>query len=57
VNSLQLKTLGFEGVDAKQTGRIGHHPATMLKLYIYGYLNRIQLSRRLENESHANVAA
>ncbi len=55
VNSLQLKTLGFEGVDAKQTGRPGYHPATMLKLYIYGYLNRIQSSRRLEKESHRNV--
>ena len=55
VEGLQLDTLGFERVNAKQTGRPGYHPATMLKLYIYGYLNRIQSSRRLEKEAHRNV--
>ena len=47
VDGLQLDVLGFENVNAKQTGRPAYHPATMLKLYIYGYLNRIQSSRRL----------
>lgn len=55
VDELQLGALGFEHVKAKQTGRPGYHPATMLKLYIYGYLNRIQSSRRLEKEAHRNV--
>lgn len=55
VNQLDLLALGFEAVNAKLTGRPGYHPAMMLKLYIYGYLNRIQSSRRLEKESHRNV--
>jgi transposase len=55
VDQLDLLDLGFEAVKAKVTGRPGYHPATMLKLYIYGYLNRIQSSRRLEKESHRNV--
>lgn len=55
VDGLQLDSLGFERVNAKQTGRPGYHPAVMLKLYIYGYLNRIQSSRRLEKEAHRNV--
>jgi transposase len=55
VDGLDLQTLGFEGVIAKGKGRPGYHPAVMLKLYIYGYLNRIQSSRRLEKESHRNV--
>ena len=55
VDQLDLLGLGFESVNAKLTGRPGYHPATMLKLYIYGYLNRIQSSRRLEKESHRNV--
>ncbi|WP_113632003.1 IS1182 family transposase [Pectobacterium peruviense] len=55
VEGLQLDSLGFERVNAKQTGRPGYHPATLLKLYIYGYLNRIQSSRRLEKETHRNV--
>ena len=55
VDHLDLLTLGFESVNPKLTGRPGYHPATMLKLYIYGYLNRIQSSRRLEKESHRNV--
>ena len=55
VDQLDLLALGFEAVNAQLTGRPGYHPATMLKLYIYGYLNRIQSSRRLEKESHRNV--
>ena len=55
VDHLDLLDLGFETVNAKLTGRPGYHPSTMLKLYIYGYLNRIQSSRRLEKESHRNV--
>ena len=55
VDHLDLLDLGFETVNPKLTGRPGYHPSTMLKLYIYGYLNRIQSSRRLEKESHRNV--
>ncbi|MDO6711384.1 IS1182 family transposase [Aliiglaciecola sp. 2_MG-2023] len=55
VDEIDLVELGFERVHAKRTGRPGYHPATLLKLYIYGYLNRIQSSRRLEKESHRNV--
>jgi transposase len=55
VDHLDLLDLGFETVNPKLTGRQGYHPSTMLKLYIYGYLNRIQSSRRLEKESHRNV--
>ncbi|EBN2862722.1 transposase, partial [Salmonella enterica] len=55
VDHLDLLDLGFESVNPKATGRPGYHPATMLKLYIYGYLNRIQSSRRLEKECHRNV--
>ena len=52
VDSLDLAKLGFEKVTTKATGRPCYHPGTMLKLYIYGYLNRIQSSRRLEKETH-----
>jgi transposase len=55
VDGLKLDSLGFRRVDAKRTGRPGYHPATLLKLYIYGYLNRLQSSRRLEKEAHRNV--
>ena len=55
VNELDLGELGFERVHPQATGRPGYHPATLLKLYIYGYLNRIQSSRRLERETHRNV--
>lgn len=55
VDSLDLASLGFEKVETKATGRPCYHPGTMLKLYIYGYLNRIQSSRRLEKETHRNV--
>ena len=55
VNELDLGALGFAGVDPAMTGRPAYHPAMLLKLYIYGYLNRIQSSRRLEREAQRNV--
>jgi transposase len=55
VDKLNLKDLGFDRAEPSDTGRPGYLPATMLKIYIYGYLNRIQSSRRLERESHRNV--
>ena len=53
VDELDLAALGFAG--SASTGRPGYHPATMLKLYIYGYLNQVQSSRRLEREAGRNV--
>jgi transposase len=55
VDELDLQKLGFEGVEPALTGRPSYHPAVMLKIYIYGYLNRIQSSRRLEREAQRNV--
>jgi transposase len=55
VDELDLGQLGFEGVDPAATGRPAYHPAVLLKIYIYGYLNRIQSSRRLEREAQRNV--
>ena len=55
VDELDLGQLGFKGVDPAATGRPAYHPAVLLKLYIYGYLNRIQSSRRLEREAQRNV--
>lgn len=55
VDELNLVALGFEGAAPEATGRPAYHPATLLKLYIYGYLNRIQSSRRLERETQRNV--
>jgi len=55
VNGLDLTSLRFERVNAKLTSRPGYHPAAILKLYIYGYLNRTQSSRCLEKEPHRNV--
>ncbi len=55
VDELDLKDLGFEGAEPEATGRPAYHPGTMLKIYIYGYLNRIQSSRRLERETQRNV--
>jgi transposase len=55
VDELDLVELGFEGTTAAATGRPGYHPALLLKIYIYGYLNRIQSSRRLERETQRNV--
>ena len=53
VEELHLPDLGFELAEA--TGRPGYHPSTLLKLYVYGYLNRVQSSRRLERETLRNV--
>jgi transposase len=55
VEELDLGTLGFDGVEPEATGRPAYHPATLLKIYIYGYLNRIQSSRRLEREAQRNL--
>ena len=55
VEALDLGELGFVGVDPKATGRPSYHPSVLLKLYIYGYLNRVQSSRRLEREAGRNV--
>lgn len=55
VDELDLVRLGFERAIPKDTGRPGYHPAILLKIYIYGYLNRIQSSRRLERETQRNV--
>lgn len=55
VEELALGSLGFAGVDPAATGRPAYHPAVLLKLYIYGYLNRIQSSRRLEREAQRNI--
>jgi transposase len=55
VDELNLASLGFARVLPAKTGRPAYHPAVLLKLYIYGYLNRIQSSRRLEREAQRNV--
>src|ERR1700740_1627091 len=55
VEELDLAELGFGGVDPEATGRPSYHPSILLKLYIYGYLNRVQSSRRLEREAGRNV--
>jgi transposase len=55
VEGFDLGGLGFSGVDPKATGRPAYHPSVLLKLYIYGYLNRVQSSRRLEREAGRNV--
>jgi transposase len=55
VDELDLAKLGFDGVKPAATGRPAYHPAILLKIYIYGYLNRIQSSRRLEREAQRNV--
>ena len=55
VDRLDLADLGFEGVEPAETGRPAYHPSALLKLYVYGYLNRVQSSRRLEREAGRNV--
>src|SRR5262245_28582245 len=55
VDSLNLDKLSFVGVRPLETGRPGYHPGMMLKLYIYGYLNRVPSSRRLERECQRNI--
>jgi transposase len=55
VGELDLAALGFDGAAPATTGRPGYHPSVLLKIYIYGYLNRIQSSRRLEREAERNL--
>ena len=55
VGRLNLTDLGFDGAVPAETGRPAYHPATLLKLYIYGYLNHIPSSRRLEREAQRNL--
>jgi transposase len=55
VEELELGTLGFAGVVPEATGRPGYHPGALLKIYIYGYINQIASSRRLERETQRNV--
>ena len=56
VDELDTATLRFEGVTPAYTGRPASHPADLLRLHVYGYLNRIQSSRRLKREARRNVA-
>src|SRR5437763_10754063 len=55
VDGLDLAAAGFARVPPKETGRPGYAPADLLKLYVYGYLNRVRSSRRLEAETHRNI--
>ncbi len=55
IDELDLGALGFASVDPKATGRPSYHPSVLLKLYVYGYLNHVQSSRRLERESGRNM--
>jgi transposase len=55
VDELDLAALGFAGTVPEVTGRPSYHPATLLKIHIYGCLNRIQSSRRLERETQRNI--
>jgi transposase len=55
IDELDLAALGFEGMLPATTGRPAYHPATLLKIYLYGYLNRIPSSRRLERETQRNI--
>ena len=55
VDELDLRGLDFDGMTPAATGRPAYHPAMLLKLYVYGYLNKVQSSRRLEREAQRNV--
>src|SRR5438270_9429262 len=55
IAELDLAALGFSGVTPAATGRPAYHPSTLLKIYLYGYLNRLQSSRRLEREAQRNI--
>ena len=55
IDELDLAALGFEGMQPAATGRPAYHPSTLLKIYLYGYLNRVQSSRRLEREAQRNI--
>ena len=54
LDDLDLSGLGFK-TEPNETGRPAYHPSTMLKIYVYGYLNRVQSSRRLEREAQRNI--
>src|ERR1700758_1014380 len=55
VDGLDLAALGFSGMVPEATGRPAYHPGVLLKIYVYGYINQIASSRRLEREAHRNV--
>jgi transposase len=55
IDELDLAALGFAGMTPAATGRPAYHPSTLLKIYLYGYLNRVQSSRRLEREALRNI--
>ena len=55
IEALDLEEMGFSGVNPHSTGRPSYHPSVMLKIYVYGYVNRIHSSRRLEREAGRNV--
>jgi len=55
IDELDFHALGFAGVTPAETGRPAYHPSTMLKIYLYGYLNRLQSTRRLEREAQRNI--
>jgi transposase len=55
VDELDLASAGFEGMEPSAMGRPAYHPGVLLKIYIYGYLNRVQSSRRLERECQRNL--
>ena len=55
IDELDLAELGFSGMTPAATGRPAYHPSTLLKIYLYGYLNRLQSSRRLEREAQRNI--
>jgi transposase len=55
INELDLAAMGFAGVAPGTTGRPAYHPAKLLKIYLYGYLDRIQSSRPLERETQRNI--
>jgi len=55
VDELDLKGLGFDGVTPEATGRPSYHPGLLLKIYVYGYINQVASSRKLEREAQRNV--
>src|SRR5471032_950005 len=55
IDELDLAGLGFAGMTPAATGRPAYHPSTLIKIYLYGYLNRLQSSRRLEREAQRNI--
>jgi len=55
IDELDLSALEFRGIEPQATGRPAYHPSILLKIYVYGYLNRIHSSRRLERETQRNV--